>query len=78
MVEFSSDESKVTVGGHRYRAVPGIEGKCDGCFFKNGFGCFLTEEILRSAPTSFNKLGLPRCQPGYRQDGKGIVWELDV
>ena len=78
IVKFSEDFSKVTVRSSRYRAVDGATGKCDRCFFKNGFGCFLAEEILRTAPTSFNKLGLPRCQQGYRQDGRSIIWELDV
>lgn len=78
MVEFSTDDAKVTVKGSRYRAEPGEPGKCTVCAFKRGFGCTLTETILRDDPTGFNKLGLPRCQPGYRKDGKGIIWVLDV
>ena len=81
MVEFSEDEGKVTVKSSRYKAVEGIRGRCEGCAFKKGFGCLVTEEALRGLSAeeiARMPMGLPRCQPEHRKDGRSVVWKVDV
>lgn len=73
MPTFSDDEMQVTLGGHRYSAVPRVEDtSCTGCAFKSRISCRLAEAIYRADHTL--PLGAPRCQEEVRKDQREIVW----
>ena len=81
MVEFSEDQCTVTVRGSRYKTVDGMPGRCEGCAFKKGFGCLVSEEALRglsAVEIAGVPMGLPHCQPEHRKDGRSVVWKVDV
>ncbi len=73
VVKFSKDENTVEVDGSKYSAVAGEPGRCDGCEFKKGFGCYLVERGLL-----FNGYGYTHCQAAGRGDGRSIVWQLSA
>lgn len=76
MVKFSEDEMKVTVGGHRYKAVLTDGRQCGDCVFKLKFGCTLAEEAFRDG--GVNAMKGSRCMDKTREDGRQVRWYLDI
>lgn len=75
MVSFEDDFTVVVIGDSRFVAITGTDpGSCQGCVFKVGFGCVLTQKAIKAGAPINPPYLHSRCDSESRPDRRDIIW----